>query len=360
MNELFAISILDRYIAGILIRTTLLVLLILGGLFAFFSLIDQLGSIGRGNFSVYNAFEYVLLTLPRTLSELFPIAGMVGAMTTMGLLSRNSELTVIRAAGVTQLRVLASILKGGVVLAIIAILIAEFLAPTAEQAAQTRRSLALSDEISLQSQYGFWVRDGGSYVNVRQVLPNNEFRNVYIYEFDRDQKLRTSTYANYARYRDNLWQLQDIEQTVFEADMVRKIDMDSAYWQTPLKPDVINLVVVEPNYLGWIELFRYIRYLQANNQNTLLYRQALWGKIMYPFSILILLALAVPLVRVSARPTAIGQTVFMGTLLGLVFHIINQTTAHLGVVFSMSPFVSMALPSLLFFVLTLWLIRKRA
>lgn len=349
---------IDRYLASTLIRTTALVLFVLMVLFAFFSLIDQLGDTGRGAFTVYNAFEYVVLTMPRTVAELFPIAAVIGAMTTLGLLARNSELTVIRAAGVSRTRLLAGLLKGGLLLVLAAVIISEGIAPYAEQAAQQRRSLALSSQISMDSRYGFWVRDGDSYINIRKMLPNDEFRDVFIYEFDGDNRLRTSTHAQQAAYRDGKWHLSDLEQTVIDERRIEKRIINKAVWQSRLNPDVINLVIVEPNYLGVFELRHYIDYLAENNQNTLRYRQALWSKIVYPFSILVLIALAVPLVKTEARSGAIGQRIFIGTLIGILFHIFNQAMMHLGVVFRLNPAFSTVLPSAIVFILTLWLIRR--
>ncbi len=349
---------IDRYIATTLIRTTALVLFVLMVLFAFFSLIDQLEDTGRGSFTVYNAFEYVVLTMPRTVAELFTIAAVIGAMTTLGLFARNSELTVIRAAGVSKVRLLAGLLKGGIVLALVAVLIAEGLAPVAEQAAQKRRSLAVSDQISLDSRYGFWVRDGNSFINIRKMLPDNEFRNVFIYEFDSNNRLRTSTHAMRARYENGQWRLFDLEQTQIDERQVEKENIDEAVWQSDLNPEVINLVIVEPGQLGAMELRDYITYMENNNQDTLRYRQALWGKFVYPFSILVLIALAVPLVKTEARSAAIGQRIFMGTLIGILFHIVNQAMTHLGVVFKFNPAFSTVLPSAIVFLITLWLIRR--
>ncbi|MCS3902170.1 lipopolysaccharide export system permease protein [Methylohalomonas lacus] len=350
--------IIDRYLGTMLIRTTALVLFVLMLLFAFFSLIDQLEDTGRGAFGVYNAFEYVALTMPRTVAELFPIAAVIGAMTTLGLFARNSELTVIRAAGVSRNRVLYGLLKGGLVLAVVAVMLAEIVAPPAEQAAQKRRSVALSEQISTESRYGFWVRDGNSYINIRTLLPDDEFRDIYIYEFDGSNRLRFSTHAERAHYRDGEWRLFDLQQTVIDREKVRQKAIESADWDTQLNPDVINLVVVKPEHLGLFDLREYIDYLAANNQNTLRYRQALWSKIVYPFSILVLIALAVPLVKAEARSGAIGQRIFIGTLIGILFHIVNQAMSHLGVVFKLSPVFSAALPSVVIFVVTLWLIRR--
>ena len=77
-------KILDRYIALTLIKVTLLVLFSLVLLFSFFALVDQLDSTGRGNYGVWQAITYVFLTTPRLTFELFPIAAVIGSMTTLG------------------------------------------------------------------------------------------------------------------------------------------------------------------------------------------------------------------------------------------------------------------------------------
>lgn len=355
-----SMRILDRYVAGLLIRTSLLVLLLLTGLFVFFTTIDQLKDTGRGAFGLYNAFEYVILTMPRTIAEVFPIAAVIGAMITLGLLARNSELTVIRAAGVSQLRLLYALFKGGLILVLIALLVAEVIMPAAEQTAQQRRSLALADQIQMDSKYGFWVRDGDSYINIRQIMGDNEFRRIFIYEFDSGNRLRTSTRAQRATYRDGQWLLHDLQTTYIDEQQITQSESARAIWESDLNPNVINLVIVAPDYLTLPELSGYIQYLEANNQNTLRYQQALWRKLVYPFSILVLIALAVPLVKPEARSGAIGQRIFIGALIGILFHTLNQAMGHLGLVFALSPALSAILPSALFFLATLWLIRRSA
>lgn len=353
-------TILERYLATVLVRTTLLALFVLAALFAFFSFIDQIGNIGRGQFTLYNAVEYVVLTMPRTIAELFPVAAVIGAMAGIGLMARDSELTVIRAAGISQYEVLLAILKGGVFLVLLAVIISEVIAPFSEQAAQTRRSIAISDQISMHTRHGFWIRDGRSFINIRQVHPGKEFGHIHVYEFDRDNRLRASTYAAKARYIQGEWQLMDIEQTVLDESGVTKYEISVARWDSLLNPEVISLVTIDPNHLGIWDLHHYIAYLRENNQSTLRYEQALWGKFMYPVSIMALLALAVPLVRIEARPAAIGQRIFIGVLIGISFHLVNQSMLHLGVVFRLNPFLSTAIPSLLILFATLWLIQRRA
>jgi len=323
-------KILDRYIALTLIKVTLLVLFSLVLLFSFFALVDQLDSTGRGNYGVWQALYYVFLTIPRLSFELFPIATVIGSMTTLGMFARNSELAVIRTSGISQLRFAWALCKGTIVLVFISLFIGEIVSPYTEETAQHMRSVALSDQITLKTKYGFWARDGHSFINIRKILPGDRVEGIYIYEFDDGNKLRASTFAKRAQYKDDHWVLEDIRQTEITDHGVNVNKMEHATWEALLSPDVINLIIIKPRFLSFIELYDYISYLKINGQSSVIYEQAIWSKIINPLTILVMVLIAVPMVKSYSRMMAIGQRVSLGCLVGIVFHIISQIAGHMG------------------------------
>jgi len=352
--------ILDRYIALTLIKTTLLALLSLVLLFSFFALVDQLDSTGKGNYGVWQALYYVFLTIPRLSSELFPIAAVIGSMTTLGMFARHSELAVLRTSGISQLRFSWSLCKGAAILIFISLLVSEVLSPYTEETAQHMRSMALSEQITLKTKYGFWSRDGHSFINIRKILPGGRVEGIYIYEFDGDDKLRTSTFAKRAEYKDEQWILADIRQTEITDEGVNVKRMDLATWEAFLSPDVINLIIIKPQFLSFIGLYDYISYLKNNGQSSAIYEQAIWSKITNPFTIIVMVLIAVPLVKSYSRMTAVGQRVFLGCLVGIIFHIVNQIAGHIGIVYRLSPALSVTFPTLLMLAVIGWLLRKEA
>ncbi len=351
-------KILDRYIALTLIKTSLLALLVLVLLFSFFSLVDQLDATGRGNYGVWQALYYVFLSMPTLLFELFPIAAVIGSMATMGIFAKNSELAVLRTSGISQSRFAWSLCKGAMILILLSLFIGEIISPYTEQTAQHMRSVALSEQITLKTKYGFWSRDGQSFINIRKVLPGDRVEGIYIYEFDEDHRLRTSTYAKRAAFKDKQWVLEDIRQTEISEDGVNLIHMDLAIWEALLSPDVINLIIVKPQFLSFLGLYEYISYLKTNGQNSVIYEQALWSKIINPLAIMVMVLIAVPIVKSYSRMTAIGQRVSLGCLIGIIFHIINQIAGHLGVVYSLNPALSVTFPTVLMLLVISWYVRK--
>ena len=337
----------DRYIGRNIIASSLVALITLITIFSFFSLVDQLDDAGHGNYGVFQAIEYVLLTIPRLSYELFPIAAVIGCMARLGVLANNNELVIFRTSGLSKLQLAYSLIKTGLIFILISILIGEIVAPISEQAAQQKRSVALTEQITMKSKYGFWSRDGDSYINIRKILPNERLEEIHIYEFDKNRQLRTTIHAESAKHNNGKWLLHNILKTEISKDRIIKHSYEDAEWEALLNPEVINLVTIKPRYLSVYGLINYIKHLEFNNQDSRIYRQALWQKAVNPLMILIMMLLAVCVVKCDARQVGLGQRVFIGVLIGITFHLANQVTRHLGIVYNIPIFISVTLPTIL-------------
>lgn len=353
-------NIVDRYIARHVIWGSLVALCVVVSLFAFIAFVDDLDSVGKGEYTLAMAFGYMALTLPGKAFFLFPLAAVVGTLVGLGVLSSSSELTVIRTAGLSAARISMSVMKAGLFLAVLAMLIGEFVAPFAERLAQQRRSVAMTDQLSLNTNYGFWVRDGKSFINIRRVLPDNRMGDVYIYEFDLDDRLRVATYAEQAVFTDGEWVLEGIQQSEILEDRVVKREIRRAIWQSLFRPDLVNVVAVKPETLSAIGLYRYMDYLRQNELSTARFELAFWKKLVYPVATLVMIFLALPVVLGRLRSVGVGQRILVGSLIGISFHVINQVSGDLGLVYGFSPLLSALLPTLLFLGVGIVMLRRLA
>ena len=351
-------KILNRYIGVNLVILTFVALFALVALFSFFSVIDQLEETGRGTYDVPMALLYVLLTTPRLSYELFPIAAVIGSMAALGMLARSSELAVIRTSGVSRATLARAMTKSCMVLIICALVIGEVIAPPSESYAKQQRSLALTEQIVLKSRHGIWARDGNSYINIRKMLPGDKVEQVYIYEFDDENRLRSAINASIGEYRDGEWRLKNVEQTTISPDKISKREISLASWKSPFKPEMAEFILVDPQYMTLWGLFSYIRFLSANAQDTLPYEQAFWSKLIRPVSIVAMILLAIPMVNSNSRFTSVGQRVFLGALFGILFHICNQTAGHLGMVYKINPALSVTFPTLALLGVVFYLMSK--
>ncbi len=341
-------KIIDRYIGRTVIAAALTVLTVLLAIFTFFEFIDELEDIGRGSYDVGTALLVVALSMPRLAYDLFPIAALIGALLGLGALSERSEIAVVRAAGVSRLRIIGSVMKTALLFVLGAVLLGEGLYPPAERAARDLRTGAIEDRVSNRAGQGFWARDGQSFINIREVLPEHEFRGIDIYEFDQAGRLLSATRAAGARYADGRWELSDIGQTRLGADgTVSARRLARAPWNSVLDPDIIEMVAILPQTLSLPALARYVSFARSNGQNPQRWEHALWTKLAYPLASAVMVFLAIPLVLNASRSVGIGRRILVGAVIGLAFHVLNQASSHLGVVFGLPASVSALGPTLM-------------
>lgn len=341
-------KILDRYLAGAVIGGTLLTLAVLLPLLGFFILADEMDQVGKNDYQFEDAMLFVALSLPRYAYQVFPIATLIGTLVGLGSLASRSELVAMRAAGVSISQIVGAALKAGVLLAVIAFAVGEGIAPGAEQKALEWRSNAQSGHVTLRTAHGFWARDGDAYVNIRDVQPGANLRDIYIYELDENRQLTLATYARDARYVDGHWLLEDIARSRITTEAIEVTRIPQTGWDSLIDPGLLSVVIVEPHVLPVWGLFRYVRFMAASQQDPGSYEVAFWGKVVHPLLILIMIFVSIPILFGSARTSGIGTRIFLGVLVGIGFYLVSRTFSYLALLYGMNAALAAFAPPLLF------------
>jgi len=352
------VRIIDSYVAKTVISGTFMVLLVLGALLAFVDFVAEMDDVGKGQYSILQAGMFVLLSLPKRLYELFPTAVLIGSLLSLGTLAGNSEFTVMRAAGVSIMRIVYSVLKAGFILLVCVALIGELVLPISERQAQTLRATNLQQTISLAGESGFWARDGQRFLYVSHVFPGMNLGKVSVYELSKENQLSRVVHAKSAHYVDGQWLLKEIRQTDFKNNQIESKKIESEVWKKLLNPDLFNVVSVEPDNMSAVDLFKYSNYLKSNELDSSHYELAFWIKVFTPISSLVMLLIALPFIFGSQRSSGAGNRMLVGLLLGIGFYLLNRTVNHLGQVYHIYPFVSASAPVLVVAMVSFYALRK--
>lgn len=351
-------QILNRYIGRTVLIYVLLVWAVLVALYTFFAFIEELDTLGRGDYDLWHIVQYTVLTIPRHLYEMIVPAALLGSLWGLGELAHHHELVVMRAAGIGLKQLIWAVFRVGIPFVMLALVLGEWIAPVAEQRAQELRSLALTQQIAMRTLYGFWALDGNMFINIRQYLPNGGLGHIFIYELDAEHRLKVSGYAESATYINDRWRLQNITESYLEPEQITVVATPYNDWESKLSPDLLSVVIIKPENLSISGLYEYIRYLQSNGLDTNRYQLAFWHKIITPFSTLVMLLVAIPFVLGPLRSVSIGTRIMTGTLIGLGFHLFNQIVIQVGQVNHYNAWLSAWLPTLLVLGLSLWAIRR--
>jgi lipopolysaccharide export system permease protein len=340
-------------------ETSLNILMMMLGLlamFSFFDLIQELDSLGQGNYGISQMLVFVLLSIPGHIYDVVPVAVLVGMMYSLGALARNSELVVMRVSGLSLLNIALILLKVGLLFTVITFLVGELITPISEKMAQRMRVKATDSVIAQDFRSGMWVKDGKSFVNVETVLPDASLLNVHIYEFDENFKLRSISVAKKGNFEDERWGLSQVTQTKFntfkkiEQNNIQTQFFSKANWKSLIRPELLNVLLVAPEKMSVWNLYSFIQHLQSNKQKTTRYDVALWSKMIYPLACMVMVILALPFGFIQQRSGGTSAKLFIGVMLGVAYQILNRVFIHLGVLNDWPPLMSAITPTILFLI----------
>ncbi|HHJ34614.1 MAG TPA: LPS export ABC transporter permease LptG [Gammaproteobacteria bacterium] len=351
--------VLDRYIAKSVINGCLLAGFVMISIFAFVDYVSQLSDVGKGDYGPLQAALYVLFRLPQRLYEIAPSVILLGGILSLGSLAASSELTVMRASGVTTLRITRSVLQTGLLIAILVGLLGEYVVPSAIRTAKTYRAQAIEKKLIVGGSSDIWARDGNRYVNVKRILPDHQLRQVRIYELDKSRQLSSLTYAERARYQDGEWVLDNIKRSTISTTGIETSYKKKTILKRLLLLELFTVLELEPSDMSATELLTYSQYLQENNLDNDEYLLSFWVKIFTPLTCLVMLMVAMPIVfATTPRSGGAGQRIMLAVVIGILYFMINQGMTYLGLAIKIAPALSASASLILVAIISLYFLKR--
>ncbi|MBC8212332.1 MAG: LPS export ABC transporter permease LptG [Gammaproteobacteria bacterium] len=351
--------IFTRYLAQNMIRGSALVLLILVSLNLFFTLIQQIDNLGRGEFGPWQFTQYLLLRIPNMVVEFMPLATLLGSILSLGSLASNSELIAFQSAGLSFKKLIVAVIQIAAMLAIMAFVISDFVVPYSETTAREIKASAIMSRVNLQSRNGVWIKDGHNILFIRQLYPDGNAQNIEIYHLDKQDKLVATTVAQKALYTSQGWLLQNVKKSLISTDKITLSTVQEELYSGKLSDQLLQSLVVDPRQMSSLHLYGYIQFLNENNLNHAAESLTFWQKIYSPLTVIVMALLAIPYVLGSQRNSNTGQRIMTGILLGLVYVILNRLLIQLGEQLQLAAFINALIPTLIFMVFTGWMIHRK-
>lgn len=354
----------DRLVAMAVLTTVGLAWLTVVALDAFRIFISELNDVGQGQYTLTKAAAYVLLTVPRRFYELFVYAALIGGLLGLGGLANSGELTALRAAGLSKLRICASVVLGLGLLTAGVALLGETIGPYGERKAQALQLAAKSKDIALAKGGALWARDGETVIGARRGHTRGsgeiDLDVVRLFEFDREGRLVSLSLAERAKHSGDDWTLENVRRTHFGTDSANSTQQAQVHWQSSLDPRLLATSIIQPQYMTLADLSRNIGYLDRNNQDASSFRGAYWSRIFYPVNVLVLSFCAVPFAFGALRSGGLSKRLFIGIVLALGFYFLQRAIVSLGAVYNLHPAVANLIPPMLLAVAAVAYFRRRA
>lgn len=349
---------INVYIAKSVLGAVAMVLLVILALDVISAMVEQLGDM-KGKYNFVEVMAYVGLTIPRRIMDYIPFSSLVGCLIGLGILASSSELVVMRAAGVSVASITWAVLKPVFLFIALGLVLGEYVTPYTEQAAESRRSVALGRGQALDDK-GMWNRDGNEFVHANTVLPGGLLMGVTRYQFDDSGTLLSSSFAERASYQGDHWLEENSDEAQFDIDgnKIEQQHFQTRRWQTELSPGLLSLLVLSPDGLSIQNLFRYSAYLQQQGLDASQYRLAFWQKLLQPLATASLVLIAVSFIFGPLRETTMGYRIFTGVIVGIVFRTSQDLLGPSSLVFGFAPLIAVLIPIVVCALIGFTLLRK--
>ena len=357
----------DLYVGRVLFGTVLLTWAVLLGLDTVLAVVSEISDVGKGSYSFVDALTNVVYTVPRRAYTLFPTAAVIGALMGLGQLAASSELTALRALGLSRRRLGLAVAATLAVLTLLMVVNGETLAPWGQRRADGLKASAKSPDMIVAQYSGLWAREGDTFLNAQTGQERNdgnqrwlELRDVRLYEFDAAGRLESIAHAASADHHPGGWLLHNVRRTWFDARSVTQTDVMEERWQSRLDDTALAASIARPRYLTSSALRSSIEYRRRNGLDAGEYEEYYWGRWFYPFNVLALCLAAIPFAFGTLRSGGLGKRLFVGIVFALGFWLLQTQFVKLAGVYKFDYRIAYLMPALLMMVISGVLFRRRS
>lgn len=356
-------SLLDRLVFKSVMPAVLLTCVVFAGFDCLIALLNELDEVGIGDYDFTRVLEYVALTVPRRLYQMFSTAAIVGTMMGLGALAARSELVALQAAGASRLRIGMSAVYAVAILLVFALLLGEWIGPRADRMASDLAAQSKSEGIAFSGS-GLWLRDGKAVWNAKRVVIGGpgqlDLWEVWRYQFGTDARLQEVIKAEHASFQGGSFEMINLTRDSISDEQVLSSKQERFSVQTMLDPGLVESHTVRPRQQGIRDLAETIRYARVNQLDALPFESAYWFRVFYPLVSLTLAFAAVPFAFGNLRSGGMGQRLLLGITLGISFYFGQRTLINLAETNRDGLILVNALPPLLLIAITFWALRRPA
>ena len=353
----------DRYITKTLLNYTLVVLLVWLSIYSFFNFLGELNSIGQADYTVLEAFKYILLKMPEVAYKQASPIILLGCVLGMGYLSTTNQLVVLQVSGNSVLKLTALTVRTALIFVFMIIAFGEYIAPIASEEAEKGRTKALGQSFASQNQEGFWIREGGNYLNVEKNIDGNHFVGVTIIEV-KSNKITSVVKSEDATFDGKSLKMDDTDifsiNNSTDIDEISLKERNSYNKIVSFDQDLINSLKKEPDELTTRNIYKQIQFLSDNKLNSGIYKVELYKRAIKPITLVAMILLAMLFVFGSTRDVSLGRKIFFGVSLSLSFEMLSRIGGAMALSLDFNPMISAVLPTTVVMVIAITLLIRKS
>ena len=330
------LKILHRYILKLTLRNLGIALAVLCSLFIAFDFFDRIDNLLGAGASFGIIVIYFVYKIPLTISLMLPVATLLATIFTIGLLSKNSEVTAMRASGVTVLYIARPVLIVAALLSLFAIILNETIVPHTQYRVREIYNIDIrkKDKSGTYSQRNFWWRNQDRFFSVKNFDSRDSTLNeLSIFEVDNTFNTLSRTDSPKASWIDPLfgWSMEQVTEYDFPKDAAFVTKSSAAL---PLvideSPRDFYRAKTDPHTMSFTELREFIDKQQENGLSVASYMADLHNKFAFPMVIFLVAFIALPFSLQPARSGSMAFSIIAGVTVSFLYYAVHSFSIAMG------------------------------
>jgi lipopolysaccharide export system permease protein len=269
----------------------------------------------------------------------------------MGHLATTGQLIILRASGISILKITWLTLKNAIIFLILITMIGELVAPSLTSYAENERSNAMGQNSLSSSQDGFWIRDGDNFINVKNNVDGSIFNGITVIEVNNESNKIERVVESKSAIFDG--QNIDMDSTnVFSINSANLFDEISLKERNLYKKrvafdqDLIDSLEKEPKDLTTFTILKQIEFLTDNKLRAEVFEVELYKRLVRPITLVAMILLAMLFIFGSTRDATLGKKIFFGVAIALSFELISRIGGALALSLNFSPLLITFVPAI--------------
>jgi lipopolysaccharide export system permease protein len=277
---------------------------------------------------------YFMFSIPGIISLILPASVLLAALITFSNLSKYSEITAMKANGISLYRMSSPVLILAAIIAVSLFFFTELVTPATLQKTEN----IVKVEVQKQKMLGFfkqdeiWYHSNSAIYNFKMFdVGANIIRGVTINYINPDYTLKMRIDAESAQWTNGHWIFNNLLMTHFDSNNSPVLErLNQRIIDLPEKPDDFKIMQKDAEKMGFFDLRKYIRKIQREGYDATRYLVDLHGKIAFPFVTLILVIIGISFSLRQERHGGVMQSLGIGIILGFSYWIVHAFSMSLG------------------------------
>lgn len=343
-------KILERHVLSEFLRIAAMALTGFIVLFITVDLFENVDTLIEHRVPLLASFIFFVYKLPFIIGQVAPVAVLVGALLSLGILSKHGEITAMKAGGVRLLKTVYPLLAAGLAISFAIILMNEYLTPGAQKKVDSFKKQWFGVQGGTFGKEGLWVKSNGGILNVRHIdFRKNALYGITYYELKKPFEVKSRVEAREAAWSDGRWTAEGAVAWTFtpEGEAAAETAGELVLQGLSDPEALVNLENFQQN-MSFLELRGYIGQLEEDGYDGTKYRIDLWSKISFPLVNFIMVLVGIPFALKTGRHSGIAAGVGLSIVIAFSYWMVYALTRSLGHGGMLPPVVAAFFPDILF------------